>query len=448
MRCWYKGENMKNLMGVFSTVNDAIASAKSSFYIYSKLCQKNRQDIIEGLRRELLNHIDELAIMSQEETGMGKIQDKATKIRLAISQTPGTEDFVTTVKTGDGGVTFFEYAPYGIACAIQPSTNPCETMINNTIGLLAAGNSVINCPHPRAIEVSKHLTDIINRVIFDICGIDNLVVTLDECMLKYIKEIMNHPDVDIIVSTGGSDNARAALSCGKKVISAGAANPTFIVDETADISRAAYNIVKGASFDNNITCVGEKNIIVVEDVLPNLRREFEKDNVYYVDDVETMLKLSKVLLTEDLLPNKLLGGKDVSYILETAGIYADKDYDLIAVETVKIHPFVTQELLMPLITVVKVKDFEEALDIALMVEQNLRHTAGIHSGRIDRLNLAERVLKTSIFVKNGSSLDGIGICGVGGTSFTIANVTGEGAVTAKDFARKRRSALVDAFSMR
>ena len=121
---------------------------------------------------------------------------------------------------------------------------------------------------------------------------------------------------------------------------------------------------------------------------------------------------------------------------------------MIAVETVKIHPFVTQELLMPLITVVKVKDFEEALDIALMVEQNLRHTAGIHSGRIDRLNLAERVLKTSIFVKNGSSLDGIGICGVGGTSFTIANVTGEGAVTAKDFARKRRSALVDAFSMR
>ena len=186
----------------------------------------------------------------------------------------------------------------------------------------------------------------------------------------------------------------------------------------------------------------------MEDVLPNLRREFEKNNVYYVDDVETMLKLSKVLLTEDMLPNKLLGGKDVHYILETAGIYADKNYDLIAVETVKIHPFVTQELLMPLITVVKVKDFEEALDIALMVEQNLRHTAGIHSGRIDRLNLAERVLKTSIFVKNGSSLDGIGICGVGGTSFTIANVTGEGAVTAKDFARKRRSALVDAFSMR
>lgn len=439
---------MKKLMGVFSTVNDAIASARSSFYIYSKLCLKNRQDIIEGLRKELLNHIDELSIMSQKETGMGNVEDKTTKIRLAISQTPGTEDFTTTVKTGDGGMTFFEYAPYGVACAIQPSTNPCETMINNTIGLLAAGNSVINCPHPRAIEVSKYLTDIINKVIFDICGIENLVVTLDECMLKYILEIMNHPDVDIILSTGGSDNARAALSCGKKVISAGSANPTFIVDETADISRAAYNIVKGASFDNNITCVGEKNIIVVEDVIDEFKNELKKNNVYYVDDIKNMLKLSKAILTEDLLPNKLLGGKDVNHILKSADICVDKKYSLIAVETVKIHPFVTQELLMPLIAIVKVKNFEESLDVALMAEQNLRHTAGIHSNRIERLNLAERVLKTSIFVKNGSSLDGIGICGVGGTSFTIANVTGEGAVTAKDFARKRRSAIVDSFSMR
>ena len=134
--------------------------------------------------------------------------------------------------------------------------------------------------------------------------------------------------------------------------------------------------------------------------------------------------------------------------MEKAGIVTNRSYKLIAVETVKIHPFVTQELLLPLISVVRVKDFDEALDVALSVEQNLKHTAGIHSSRIDRLNLAQRVLKTSIFIKNGSSLDGIGICGGGGTSFTIANVTGEGAITAKDFARKRRIALVDKFSIK
>lgn len=433
--------------GVFKTVNEAIQAAESAFCIYSKLRLKDRQDILFALRSELMHHVDTLAMLSQQETCMGKVEDKKVKIALAISQTPGTEDLVTTVKSGDGGMTFFEYTPYGVACAIHPSTNPCETMINNTIGLLAAGNTIINCPHPRAMEVSKYLTHLMNEIILRVCGIANLVVTLDECMLQYIQEIMHHPNVDLIVSTGGSDNARAAISCGKKVISAGAANPTFIVDETADIEKAAYNIVKGASFDNNITCVSEKNIIVVEEVADILEMEFCKNDVYYIKDMVQMLQLTKLLLTEDMLPNKAFGGKDVNEILSQAGIQVDRNYRLIAVETVKIHPFVTEELLMPLITVVRVKDFEEALEVASFAEQ-YRHTAGIHSSRIDRLNRAERVLKTTIFVKNGSSLDGIGICGVGGTSFTIANVTGDGAVTSKDFARKRRCAIVDSFSMK
>ncbi len=438
---------MGELKGVFTSVNGAISAAKGSFLIYSKLCLKDRQDIINALRSGLLPYARELAVMSCKETCMGKVEDKITKIELAINQTPATEELTTTVKTGDGGMTFFDYSPFGVACAIHPSTNPCETMINNTIGLLAAGNSVINCPHPRAMEVSKYLTNIINKIIFSVCGLDNLVVTLDECMLKYIKEIMYHPDVDFIVSTGGSDNARAALACNKRVISGGSANPTFIVDETADIERAAYNIVKGASFDNNITCVSEKNIIVVEEIADRFEEELRKNGVYYVKDMVEMLKLSKILLTEDLLPNKAWGGKEVSKILEAANITTYLDYKLIAVETVKIHPFVTKELLVPLISIVRAKDFDEALEVAVLVEQNLKHTAGIHSSRIDRLNLAERVLKTSIFIKNGSSLDGIGICGVGGTSFTIANVTGEGAVSAKDFVRKRRCAIVDKFSM-
>ena len=170
--------------GVFTSVNGAISAARSSFLIYSKLCLKDRQDIINALRSGLLPFVRELAVMSCEETCMGKVEDKITKIELAINQTPATEELTTTVKTGDGGMTFFDYSPFGVACAIHPSTNPCETMINNTIGLLAAGNSVINCPHPRAMEVSKYLTNIINKIIFSVCGLDNLVVTLDEFMLK------------------------------------------------------------------------------------------------------------------------------------------------------------------------------------------------------------------------------------------------------------------------
>ena len=438
---------MNNQKGVFSNVNDAIYAATSSFKLYSKLSLRDKEEVIREIRRKLVDYIDLLAEMSLKETCMGNLEDKKLKIKLAIEETPGTEILMSEIRHGDGGFTLFEYTPYGIACAIQPSTNPCETMINNTIALLAAGNTVINCPHPRAMNVSKFLTNIINTIISDLTGIENVVVTLDECKLAYIKEIMNHPDVDLVVSTGGSDNARSAVSCGKKVIAAGPANPTFIVDETADIKRAADCITRGASFDNNIMCITEKNIIVVDEVARKLEEELKKNGVFYVKDIATMLKLSKLLLTEDMKPNKLYGGKDADVILKDAGIKTDRSYKLIAVETVKIHPFVTEELLMPLVSIVRAKDFDEALEMASDVEQGCRHTSGIHSNRMDRLRLAERVMKTSIFIKNGCSLDGIGICGVGGTSFTIANITGEGAVTARDFSRKRRCVTVDTLTI-
>ena len=433
--------------GVFSTVNEVVHAARRAFTLYSKLSLRDKERVIKRLRENLHPYIDELAMRSHIETCMGRVEDKKLKIRLAIEETPGTEALENRVKYGDGGLTLFEYMPYGVACAIHPSTNPCETMINNTIGLLAAGNTVINCPHPRAMEVSKYLTDIMNRIIEETCGIENLVVTTNSCLLSYIIEIMNHPDVDLIVSTGGSDTARRAISTGKKVISAGAANPTFIVDETADIDKAAYCIARGASFDNNITCVSEKNVIVVASVADALERELKKNGVYYVKDIGEMLKLSKILLTEDMEPNKLFGGKNADDILQAAGIVTKESYKLIAVDTVRIHPFVTHELLLPLIAVVRVPDFEEALEVAVHAEQKNHHTAGIHSNNMERMRRADQLLKTAIFIKNGCSLDGIGICGVGGTAFTVANVTGEGAVTAVDFAKKRRCVRVDTLTM-
>ena len=311
---------------------------------------------------------------------------------------------------------------------------------------MSAGNVAIHCPHPRAMEVSKYITKIINQIIMDKFGICNLVTTVDSCSLSYIKEIMNHPDVELILSTGGSDAARCALSCGKKVISAGPANPTFIVDETADVERAAYCIHKGASFDYNITCTSEKNIVVVQDILPQFRAALECLNVYYVDSIGEMLQLSKILLTEDLEVNRQYGGKSADTILKDAGIVTDRSYDLIAVETVRIHPFVTKELLAPLITIVKARDFDYALQIGIEAEQGCHHTAGIHSSNSERLRRAAKAFGTAIFVKNGCSLDGIGICGVGATSFTIANITGEGTVTAKDLVRKRRCVCVETLS--
>ena len=229
---------METQWGIFSSVTQVVHAAKEAFHVYRRVSLRERKQMIQAIREGLRSYSHEFATLACQETGMGKVEDKIIKIKLALEETPGPEDLQTNTTQGEGGIVFSEPYPYGVVCAIHPSTNPCETLINNTISILSAGNVAIHCPHPRAMEVSKYITKIINQIIVDKFGIYNLVTTVDSCSLSYIKEIMNHPDVELILSTGGSDAARCALSCGKKIISAGPANPTFIVDETADVESS------------------------------------------------------------------------------------------------------------------------------------------------------------------------------------------------------------------
>lgn len=434
--------------GIFDDVNDAVFLALGAYKIYLKFSLSEREEVINEIRRKLLPEVRKIAEMTVSETKMGNVEDKIEKLNLALNKTPGVEDLITEVKTGDNGMTLYELSPYGVVCNILPCTNPCATLISNTISSIAAGNSVVNCPHPRAINVSKYLTELINVAIRDTCGIDNLVVTVNESSMQSTSEIMRHPDVAMIVSTGGSGILKQAMTCGKKVIGAGPGNPVSIVDETADIKKAARDIVYGASFDNNLMCISEKSVVAVSSIYDELIKEFIKNDVYYVNDTVEMLKLTNATLSSNMSINKRLEGKSANEILKYAGISTNKKFKLIVVESKLEHPFVQVEMLMPLIPVVKVDNFNEALDTALQIEQGYKHTATIHSGSIERLNIAAKVMQTSVFVKNGSSLVGIGVRGEGDTSFTIATATGEGTVTARHFARRRRCSLTNGFSIR
>lgn len=434
--------------GVFPSVNDAVLAALGAYNQYIKLTLNERQEIIDFIKEKLLLRVEEIAYMTVEETGMGNVADKIEKLILAINKTPGIEDLITEVKTGDNGMTLYELSSYGVICAIHPCTNPCATLISNTIGMLAAGNGVVHCPHPRSINVSKYVTEIISIAIREKCGIDNLVVTLNESSITCTNEIMTHPDIAMIVTTGGISVLRQAMASGKKVIGAGPGNPTTIVDETADIIKAAKDIVKGASFDNNIMCISEKSIIAISSIADMLVEELIKNGVYYVNSDEEMLKLTIATLTNDITLNKTLEGKSANEILSAAGISCDRNIKLIVVDTIKQHPFATVEMLMPLIPIIRVDNFEMALDTAIEIEQGFRHTATIHSQSIERLNIAAKLMQTSVFVKNGSSLVGIGFNGEGDTSFTIATTTGEGTTTARHFTRRRRCSLTNGFSIR
>ncbi len=437
---------MKN--SIYSNVTDAVSAAKGAYGRYAEFTMNERQEVLEAVKAALRPLAAQLAQMAVEETGMGNVPDKTAKIRLAIEKTPGVEDLLTEVNTGDHGMTLYELASFGVVCAVQPCTNPCATLISNTIGMLAAGNAVIHCPHPRAVKVSQFLTAAISEAICAVCGIDNLVVTLHESLMGSTAEVMSHPDVDMVVCTGGSGSLRQAMLSGKKVIGAGPANPVAIVDETADLAKAARDIVQGASFDNNLMCTSEKSIVVVEQAADGLIYELLKNGVYYVKDPAEIEKLLHAAVTEDFVINKKLEGRSANEILQAAGIACTTPVRLIVAETTCMHPFATLELLMPLVPLVKAADFEQALEIALDIEQGYQHTATIHSESIDRLNRAARKMRTAVFVKNGASLLGIGFDLEGHTSFTIATTTGEGTTTARHFARRRRCTLTSGFSLR
>lgn len=431
-----------------NSVNGAVLDARNAYQAYSELSLSRRRELLTAIKNKVIPIVPELAAMELEETGMGNTQDKIVKLLLALHKTPGVEDLVTEVLTGDNGMTLYEYSAYGVICAVQPGTNPCATLISNTIGMLAAGNSVIHIPHPRCVKVSCFLTHYICEAILEACGISNLVSTLVDPSMEVAEEIMSHPDVAMVVVTGGSKMLARALPSSKRVIGAGQANPVVIVDETADLKAAARDIVDGASFDNNIMCTSEKSIVVVSSVAEKFVEELKNQGVYYVDNEAEMLKLTKATITSDLIMNRALEGKSATAILKAAGIACDKQIRLIVVNTIRMHPFVTSEMLMPLVPMVCVSDFSAALETALFIEQGHRHTAIIHSQSIDHLNKAANIMQTSVFVKNGSSLVGLGFNGEGDASFTIANATGEGVTTARHFARRRRCTLTSGFSIR
>lgn len=435
-------------VGVFETVAEAVTAAKIAQEKFEACDLELRRQVIKAIKLEMLPFVEQIAKDTFEETGMGKVSDKIAKLNLVLDKTPGVEDLVTEAETGDNGMTLYELSPYGVVGAVTPSTNPGETLICNAIGMLAAGNAVYFSVHPGAKNTSKRIVSKLNEIVCQACGIQNLVVTINQPSIEAAQEMMVHPDISLLVITGGPGVVKQAMMSGKKVVAAGAGNPPAIVDETANIEKAAKDIVDGASFDNNILCIAEKSVVAVDDITDYLILQMEKQGAYLIKDQSVIDRLVQLTIMENGAPSRDFIGKNANEILEKAGVTVDFDVRLIILKTSKDHPFVVKEMLMPILPIVSVNDFEEALPVALEIEQKLHHTATMHSQNIGRLNLAARKFQTSLFIKNGPSFAGLGFGGEGATTFTIATPTGECTTTARHFARRRRCVLTDGFSIR
>lgn len=437
-------KNIARDSSVFETVDEAVKKAHYAQKLWDDSPLSLRTAVAANIRIRLTEANRMLSEMAAKETGMGRSEDKVLKNKLVIDKTPGPEILTPIAFSGDNGLTITERAPYGVIGCITPTTNPSETIICNAIAMISGGNSVVFNPHPKAKKTSIETVKLINQAIVEAGGNENLVTTVYEPTVDSAKALMSHPNVRILTVTGGGAVVREAMKSGKKAICAGPGNPPAVVDETADMAKAAKDIISGHSLDNNIICIAEKEIIAVDKIVDVLKSEMLKNGGVEIKGYH-IKELERVVLDAEGHPNKGFIGKNAEVLLKEIGIDADSSVRTIFMEVEADHPFVQEEMMMPVLPIVRVKDALTAIGLAKEVEHGCGHTAVMHSKNIENLHKMARTINTSIFVKNGPSYAGVGMGGEGYTSFTIASPTGEGLTTAITFTRERRCTLSEYF---
>ena len=439
-------ETKSGALGIFEDMNEAISESSKAQAIMQKMTMDFREKIISNIRRKTKENAEILAKMAVEETGMGNVGDKILKHQLVAAKTPGTEDITTTAWSGDRGLTLIEMGPFGVIAAITPCTNPSETIICNSIGMIAGGNTVVFNPHPAAIKTSHYAVNLVNEASIEAGGPNNIVVTVTKPTMATSDIMLKHKSIPLIVATGGPGVVTTVLSSGKRGIGAGAGNPPVLVDDTADIKKAAADIVNGCTFDNNLPCIAEKEIVAVETIVDELIY-FLKENGCYMISKEEQDKLIATVLKDGQLNRKCVG-KDAKTLLSMIGIDAPANTRCIIFEDEKEHPLIAEELMMPILGIVRAKDIDDAIEKAVWLEHGNRHSAHMHSKNIDNLTRFGKAIDTAIFVKNAPSYAALGFGGEGYCTFTIASRTGEGLTSAKTFTKQRRCVMSDSLCIR
>ncbi|VBB09574.1 aldehyde/histidinol dehydrogenase [Lucifera butyrica] len=435
---------MKQLepLGIFETATEACAAATAAQKeLVLKYTLEDRNRFIASIRKNIIANTEMLSQMELDETGYGRVEDKIAKNTGVAMLSQGTEAIPQNMYASDKGLTVEYYAPFGVVGAVTPVTNPAATVTGNGIANVAAGNAVVFNAHPAAKKTSAMTAHLVNKAITEAGGPVNLLTMLAEPSLDSLDEIMAYPSVNLLVGTGGPAMVKTLMRSGKKVIAAGAGNPPSIVDETVDLVKAAAGIYRSSSFDNNLLCIAEKEIFVVDDIFDNFMKELEAVGAYRASEEEGK-KLTSICVVKsangNYTANKKYVGKHANVILKAAGIKIDSDPRIAVFEAQNDDPLVHTEQLMPIIPIVRCKDFQAAMERAVAAEHDCKHSASIWSNDINRVTAFGKVINTTIFVQNGGTMSAFGIGGTGTNAPTIATPTGEGVTGPQSFVRRRR----------
>lgn len=433
--------------GVFQSVDQAVAAANEAFKKLNEAPLAARATVIECVRRICDEQAEELGTLEFQETKIGRLDHKIEKLKI-IKLVPGVEFMRTDAVSGDHGLTVTEYAPFGVIGAITPVTHSLPTLAGNVVNMIAGGNTMVVNPHPNGARIACEGVRRFNRAIYKATGLENLVTIIEKPTLETAAAIFGHRGVKLLCVTGGPAVARAAMESRKKAIVAGPGNPPVVVDETACLDNTASSIVKGAAYDNNLLCIGEKEVFAVEEIFDPLLDTMSRHGGFQLNSSQ-IDALSKLAFTPPTKPgdhyhlNRDLVGLDASKLAELIGVRVPAGTQLLFGETDTSNPFVPEEQMMPFIPFVRCRNFSHGVELALEFEHGFRHTSLIHSRNVRHMTRMGREMDTTLFVKNGPSMAGLGLGGQGYLSFSIATPTGEGVTNPMTFTRQRRCVLVD-----
>jgi aldehyde dehydrogenase len=435
--------------GVFEDPNEAIDAANEAYQQLSERKIAERKKMLDEIRRICIEQSVELGTMEMEETKIGRLEHKIDKLLNVGYNAQGVEALSAEVFSGDYGLTVIEHAPFGVIGAITPVTHSLPTIANNSINMIAAGNTVVFNPHPSGRKVAIEGVKRFNQAIYANHGIDNLICAMVNPTLETADVIFKHKNVNLLVVTGGAAVAHAAMSQTKRAIVAGPGNPPVVVDDCADLDRAARSIILGGAYDNNLLCLAEKEVFVVNSVFDKMMDAMERAGAVRLNAAETaamtqkgIVKVGEGAARHDA-PSREFLGKDASVLAAGIGKSVSDDVEMLFAETDYENPFVSVEQMMPFLPFVRCKDVDEAIQRAYEMEHGFHHTAIIHSNNVVNMTKMGKLLNTTIFVKNGPSTAGNGGGGEGYGSYSIAGPTGEGITRPLTFTRSRRCAMVE-----
>lgn len=429
----------KDLLSV-QEVRDLVSAAKEAQQELAEKTQAEVDKIVKSIADAGVRNAARLAVMANEDTGFGIVEDKVIKnVFGSYNVYEAIKDMRTigvVEEDKEKGVMSIA-VPLGVVAGIVPSTNPTSTVFFKAEIAIKAGNSIVFSPHPSALRCILEAVKVIRQAIAEVGGNENLVSCISIPTRQATETLMTHPDTAMILATGGSAMVRAAYSSGTPAIGVGPGNGPAYIDKSADLALAVKRIMDSKTFDNGTICASEQSVICVEDYVPAVRAEMEKQGAYFLND-EEITKLGRFILRANGTMNPQIVGKSAQVIADLAGLTIPAGTRVLVAKETGVgrgHPY-SNEKLAPILAFYTGKDYQDVCEkvCEILYYEGKGHTFSMHTADQKMVEyFAKRVPVSRMMVNTPSALGGIGAttglfpsltlgCGAVGGSATSENV--------------------------